>query len=103
MCNNTDGSFVCYCQDGYELDEDMRSCNGMFIACITESSWLCIYYGIIHCMLFVVIVTPDTDECATGQYVCGEYEVCVNEDKTYRCECAPGYVPNNGSCTGIYA
>ena len=26
-CNNTIGSFVCYCTDGYYLDDDMRTCN----------------------------------------------------------------------------
>ena len=27
-CNNTIGSFVCYCTDSYYLDDDMRTCNG---------------------------------------------------------------------------
>ena len=34
-CNNTIGSFVCYCTDGYYLDDDMRTCNGKaFIVCM---------------------------------------------------------------------
>ena len=28
-CTNTDGSFICSCNDGYELDDNGRSCNGM--------------------------------------------------------------------------
>ena len=28
-CNNTVGSFTCSCDDGYELDENGRSCNGI--------------------------------------------------------------------------
>ena len=30
-CTNTDGSFTCSCNNGYELDENGRSCNGIFI------------------------------------------------------------------------
>ena len=28
MCDNTPGSFVCSCEDGYHLDENMLDCNG---------------------------------------------------------------------------
>ena len=30
-CTNADGSFTCSCNNGYELDENGRSCNGMYI------------------------------------------------------------------------
>ena len=30
-CNNTVGSFFCSCGDGYRLDDDMTSCNGIII------------------------------------------------------------------------
>ena len=30
-CTNTIGSFTCSCNNGYVLDEDGRSCNGMFM------------------------------------------------------------------------
>ena len=30
-CNNTVGSFLCSCGDGYRLDDDMTSCNGIII------------------------------------------------------------------------
>ena len=30
-CTNTDGSFMCSCYNGYELDESGRSCNGLYI------------------------------------------------------------------------
>ena len=29
FCNNTDGSFSCMCDKGYELDEDGRQCIGV--------------------------------------------------------------------------
>ena len=33
-CTNTDGSFTCSCNNGYELDDNGRSCNGMYIMLI---------------------------------------------------------------------
>ena len=30
-CTNTVGSFICSCYNGYELDDNGRSCNGMHI------------------------------------------------------------------------
>ena len=29
ICDNTDGSFSCMCDEGYELDEDGRHCIGI--------------------------------------------------------------------------
>ena len=31
FCNNTIGSYQCYCEDGYTLDSDEHTCNGMYI------------------------------------------------------------------------
>ena len=36
FCNNTEGSFICSCQDGYALDVDNRTCIGEFNAFILE-------------------------------------------------------------------
>ena len=30
-CDNTVGSFLCSCGEGYRLDDDMTSCNGIII------------------------------------------------------------------------
>ena len=30
ICTNNNGSFTCSCYNGYELDENGRSCNGMY-------------------------------------------------------------------------
>ena len=30
ICNNTEGSFTCGCNDGYLLDSDGITCNGMY-------------------------------------------------------------------------
>ena len=31
-CTNTEGNFTCGCNDGYRLDSNERSCNGMYLA-----------------------------------------------------------------------
>ena len=30
ICTDTDGSFVCSCNEGYELDLNGANCNGMY-------------------------------------------------------------------------
>ena len=34
ICNNTHGSFTCACNDGYHLDIDNVTCNGMYKLCV---------------------------------------------------------------------
>ena len=34
MCQNTDGSYVCSCTDGFTLEADGRSCAGIHYSCI---------------------------------------------------------------------
>ena len=31
ICTNTDGSFVCECNTGYQLDDDLITCSGMYM------------------------------------------------------------------------
>ena len=31
LCDNTPGSYQCYCQDGYELSSDNYNCTGAYI------------------------------------------------------------------------
>ena len=33
ICNNTEGSYECLCEDGYELTEDGRNCTGKRSTC----------------------------------------------------------------------
>ena len=37
MCTNTEGSFTCGCVDGYLLDIDETTCNGMYLEFIQYS------------------------------------------------------------------
>ena len=38
ICNNTNGSFTCGCNNGYQLDYDNVTCNGMY-----KISLVCLY------------------------------------------------------------
>ena len=31
ICTNTNGSFICGCNDGYHIDFDNDTCSGMYI------------------------------------------------------------------------
>ena len=50
VCINNEGSFMCSCQSGYELDEDMQNCIGIVIG----------YYSIImHALCHVLWYNND--------------------------------------------
>ena len=43
-CTNTNGSFTCGCNDGYLLDLDEVTCNGMYKMCIYLQLYIvCLY------------------------------------------------------------
>ena len=33
LCNNSAGSYQCYCREGFELEEDGRGCRGWCVMC----------------------------------------------------------------------
>ena len=43
-CNNTEGSYHCFCYDGYMLEADLQNCSGNF----TDS----------HCIYIYILSTP---------------------------------------------
>ena len=47
----------------------------------------------------------DVDECAVETFECGERYACSNNEGSYDCVCAPGYVlsADGESCEGRYA
>ena len=46
ICNNTDGRFFCTCYDGYQIDRDNRTCEGINDYCTTLIN--CLFILIIH-------------------------------------------------------
>ena len=50
-------------------------------------------------MLYVIV---DIDECAQGLDYCNESNmICINSIRGFTCECAEGYVRQDGACEGI--
>ena len=47
-CTNTDGSFQCSCNNGYLLDDDRRSCDGIYVLLnnysVTTASKIAIFH-----------------------------------------------------------
>ena len=96
MCNNTDGSFHCYCNPGYMLHSNGTACIGLL------ELRLC------ACM-FTITMYVDIDECLVDNGGC-EFS-CTNLEGInsttglgYQCRCDYGYqlAPNNHNCNGMY-
>ena len=73
-CNNTEGSFECFCRDGYILDDDGKNCSGTRV----------IY---IHIVYFIFI---DINECAGSNGGCSHN--CSNNEGSFECLCRDGYI-----------
>ena len=53
ICTNTIGSFLCECNNGYELGDDLMTCSGLYNNIMS------------HLSTFVIIVLPDTQKIFT--------------------------------------
>lgn len=78
-CNNTIGSFSCFCRNGYSLDDNDRNCSGRAASLVITDSY-----------------TTDIDECEIGHC---EQE-CRNFNGSFECSCMNGFTLNqdNISC-----
>ncbi|XP_053388080.1 uncharacterized protein LOC123542570 [Mercenaria mercenaria] len=68
ICNDTDGSYKCFCKEGFKLNIDGHKCD-----------------DIDECKLPPIKCT-------------GENEVCLNTEGNFNCICEPGYSKTNGVC-----
>ena len=46
-------------------------------------------------------MSPDINECLTGDFVCHRNARCVNTIGSYRCDCNDGYVGDGQTCIPI--
>ena len=53
ICTNTIGSFLCECNSGYELGDDLMTCSGLYNNIMS------------HLSTFVIIVFPDKQKMFT--------------------------------------
>ena len=83
---NTHGSFTCSCNNGYELDDNGRSCNGMYIMLI-----------ITNCLLLYILCI-DIDECLSGP--CPSHMIHNNNDGSYSCDCPDSTIEDGLACNG---
>lgn len=102
-CYNTYGTFLCRCDQGYELGPDGFACNGKSPTLSVKSN--SVSSPLLWCQsaLFSVPVLPligainktwtfnliDIDECSYSSYLC-QYQ-CVNEPGKFSCVCPEGY------------
>ena len=94
LCRNTDGSFECYCKEGYKIQDDEKSCRGV------SSVQFCI-----SMVYSRYIYSIDIDECFEAAIeslnLCESdpNSQCVNNEGTFNCTCVSGYILNeNGTC-----
>ena len=82
---NTNGSFICSCQNVYMLCDDKRTCIGI-------NNWY--DYNILN------IILIDINECTINNGGCEQ--TCVNDVGTYNCYCRHGCNLNsdNHTCDG---
>ncbi|CAC5394796.1 unnamed protein product [Mytilus coruscus] len=113
MCENTNGSYVCVCNDGYFNSGDVckecgsntfgqncaqicgcvvtntDSCNNVDGSCICKTGW----NG--------TTCSEDVDECKITSYICNttSNSECNNLNGTHECNCVTGYQKiADGSC-----
>uniref|UniRef100_A0A3B4E8F0 Si:ch211-194g2.4 n=1 Tax=Pygocentrus nattereri TaxID=42514 RepID=A0A3B4E8F0_PYGNA len=112
-CMNTPGSFRCFCNPGYTLDTDSKSCikkpdcSGLRcqLGCQIERN------GALSCLCPPGLqLAPDNrtckdiDECKGPFPICSERHACRNTFGSYVCVCRPGYIlgtfGNSITCRG---
>ncbi|XP_008853628.1 CD97 antigen isoform X1 [Nannospalax galili] len=125
-CENTEGSYYCMCNPGYELKsgakkftnqsentcQDVNECTSGQNPC--HKSTHCInklggYSCICRPGWKPIPGSPngpnttkceDVDECSTRQHQCHSSTVCSNSAGSYKCHCRPGWEPVPGSSSG---
>lgn len=105
-CTNTDGSYQCACDTGYELRGDGRTCNGVLFLLLLLL-FLYVRMCVSVCVLYwlkpksmallgipfdtlAVCSNSDINECNRGTDNCDE-QLCRNMVPGFECYCMDGY------------
>ena len=97
FCENTLGSYSCFCPSGYHLEENQITCMGIsiYMICLhvekTSNKEYC---------SVLLLFYPDFNECKTDQHKCDG--LCINTAGSYLCDCEQGFLLNTDgrSCDG---
>ncbi|XP_059169376.1 mucin-like protein [Physella acuta] len=102
-CTNTEGSYICSCNNGYVLNRtDSRSCLAKNCSnrCVMQNTWYC-DEAVGVCMCKDGITTADChksmDHCVSNP--CPSDRKCNSNDLGYECVCLNGLPPVNGTCS----
>ena len=89
ICTNTEGSFYCGCNTGFQWNSDGATCDGDYY--MKQN----MYYKIIHTLL-------DIDECSDGTHYCSQ--TCTNTVGSFTCGCNNGYLldVDGTTCNSMY-
>ena len=93
ICNDTDGSYECKCNDGFTLDSDNHGCSGELN-----------HYIIVNCASMLLLRFVDINECTADTDDCSQ--LCFNSKSTYHCGCNTGYtldVEDSITCHGMHS
>uniref|UniRef100_A0A8C6A818 EGF-like domain-containing protein n=1 Tax=Marmota marmota marmota TaxID=9994 RepID=A0A8C6A818_MARMA len=111
-CHNVQGSYYCTCSPGFELLSGAKTfSNASENTCQDKAhpapcssghqnggehwSWL-------QREPTPLSMSPDVDECSSGQHKCHHSTTCTNTCGWYWCYCLPGWEPIPGSINGMY-
>ncbi|XP_033122076.1 uncharacterized protein LOC117121084 [Anneissia japonica] len=113
VCTNTLGSYVCSCNPGYELQNDMRTCRDIN-ECLqnndcSENADCTNFDGGYNCTCRSGYddingdgtECVDINECILEEYPCSDIASCDNTEGSFICTCMAGYLGTGKTCSDI--
>ena len=103
-----DGTQMCFCDRGYELDTDRQTCigkcNALFYLHMSRITTLQLD---IENVAYTCSLSSDTNECERYADICGPQQRCMNNIGGHSCICLMGYEadsndPYGRTCQGKY-